>query len=140
MDVDTIEPGIDFVEAIQQAVGGCDVLIAVIGNRWLTSAHPKGKRRLEIAEDSVRIEVATALKRGIRVIPVLSASNVDNSRRGRQAGSRIRKPSEEFSRLPQGFCHEKQSSKGTVYIKISITGATRHPIMIFRKRRQSRKS
>jgi hypothetical protein len=71
MDVDTIEPGMDFVEAIEESVGSCDVLIAVIGTRWLNSSNPAGKRRLEIPEDSVRVEVSTALKRGIRVIPVL---------------------------------------------------------------------
>jgi TIR domain-containing protein len=71
MDVDTIEPGIDFVEAIEESVGSCDVLIAVIGTHWLNSSNPAGKRRLEIPEDSVRVEVSTALKRGIRVIPVL---------------------------------------------------------------------
>jgi len=71
MDVDTIEPGIDFVEAIEESVGSCDVLIAVIGTRWLNSSNPAGNRRLEIPEDSVRVEVSTALKRGIRVIPVL---------------------------------------------------------------------
>jgi hypothetical protein len=71
MDVDTIEPGIDFVEAIEESVGSCDVLIAVIGTRWLNSSNPAGKRRLEILEDSVRVEISTALKRGIRVIPVL---------------------------------------------------------------------
>ena len=71
MDVDTIEPGIDFVEAIEESVGSCDVLIAVIGNRWLTSSDRVGGRRLEKPEDSVRLEIATALKRRIRVIPVL---------------------------------------------------------------------
>jgi hypothetical protein len=71
MDVDTIEPGVDFVEAIEESVGSCDVLIAVIGNRWLTSSDEEGGRRLDNPEDSVRIEIVTALKRGIRVIPVL---------------------------------------------------------------------
>src|SRR5580658_7220056 len=71
MDVDTIEPGVDFVEAIEESVGSCDVLIAVIGTDWLTSSTRASKRRLEIAEDSVRVEIATALKRDIRVIPVL---------------------------------------------------------------------
>jgi TIR domain len=37
-DVDTIDPGVDFVEAIKEAVGACDVLIAIIGNRWLASS------------------------------------------------------------------------------------------------------
>ena len=71
MDVDTIEPGIDFVEAIEESVGSCDVLIAVIGTRWLNASNSSGKRRLEVLEDSVRVEISTALKRGIRVIPVL---------------------------------------------------------------------
>jgi len=71
MDVDTIEPGVDFVEAIEEVVGACDVLIAVIGTRWLTSSDRGGSRRLDIPEDIVRLEIATALKRGIRVVPVL---------------------------------------------------------------------
>jgi formylglycine-generating enzyme required for sulfatase activity len=68
MDVDTLEPGIDFVKALEESVGACDVLIAVIGKRWLGE---EGKRQLENPEDFVRIEIATALKRDIRVIPVL---------------------------------------------------------------------
>ena len=71
MDVDTIDPGVDFVEAVEEVVSACDVLIAVIGSRWLTSSDRTGKRRLDIAEDLVRLEIATALKRGIRVVPVL---------------------------------------------------------------------
>ena len=42
VDVD-MEPGIDFVEAIEQSVGFCDVLIAVIGNRWLISSEAEGR-------------------------------------------------------------------------------------------------
>ena len=71
MDVDTIEPGLDFVEAIQQAVGSCDALIAVIGKRWLDASDAAGHRRLDDPEDLVRLEIATALERGIRVLPVL---------------------------------------------------------------------
>ena len=71
MDVDTIDPGVDFVEAVEEVVSACDVLIAVIGNRWLTSSDRRGTRRLDIPEDLVRLEIATALKRGIRVVPVL---------------------------------------------------------------------
>jgi TIR domain len=71
MDVDNLDPGVDFVEAIEKSVGSCDVLIAVIGRRWLISSDEEGGRRLDNQEDFVRIEIATALKRGIRVIPVL---------------------------------------------------------------------
>src|SRR5262249_46634838 len=71
MDVDNLAPGVDFVKAIRKSVGACDVLISVIGKRWLTSSDEKRRRRLDNPEDFVRLEIATALKRDIRVIPVL---------------------------------------------------------------------
>ena len=71
MDIDTIEPGLDFVEAIEQAVGSCDALIALIGKHWLTITDDAGRRRLDNPEDFVRLEIAAALARDIRVIPAL---------------------------------------------------------------------
>jgi uncharacterized membrane protein YtjA (UPF0391 family) len=71
MDIDTIEPGLDFVEVIERAVASCDILIALIGRQWLTITDPSGQRRLDNPEDFVRLEIATALKRNIRVIPAL---------------------------------------------------------------------
>ena len=71
MDVDSLKPGIDFVKTIEERVGACDVLVAVIGKRWLSAADEEGRRRLDDPEDFVRVEVGTALKRGVRVIPVL---------------------------------------------------------------------
>jgi hypothetical protein len=71
MDVDSVDPGEDFVRTIEETVGSCDVLIAVIGKDWLTSCDQEGQRRFDNPEDFVRIEIATALKRDIRVIPVL---------------------------------------------------------------------
>ena len=71
MDVDNLDPGVDFFEAIETSVGSCDVLIAVIGKRWLLSSDEEGKPRLDNTDDFVRLEIATALKRNIRVIPVL---------------------------------------------------------------------
>src|SRR5690349_16640099 len=68
MDIDTIPPGVDFVQALQDAVSRCDLVLAVIGKRWLS---PTGRLRLQEPNDFVRLEVATALARGIRVIPVL---------------------------------------------------------------------
>jgi hypothetical protein len=72
IDVDNLTSGIDFVKAIEERVGTCDVLILVVGKRWLTATDEDGKRRLDNPEDFVRLEIATALKRGIRVIPVLA--------------------------------------------------------------------
>jgi len=71
MDIDTIEPGLDFVEVIEQAVGSCDALLALIGRQWLTLTDDDGQRRLDNPEDFVRLEIAAALVRNIRVIPVL---------------------------------------------------------------------
>jgi len=71
MDIDVIKPGVDFVEVLESAVSECDALIAVIGTRWLTVTDDAGKRRLDNPNDITRLEVATALDRKIRVIPVL---------------------------------------------------------------------
>jgi hypothetical protein len=71
IDVDNLDLGEDFVEAIETSVASCDVLVAVIGVRWLISADKEGRRRLDNSDDFVRLEIATALKRGVRVIPVL---------------------------------------------------------------------
>lgn len=66
------EPGVDFVDTLEDAVGSCSALLAVIGRNWLTVTDAKTeKRRLDNPWDWARIEVATALRRNIRVIPVL---------------------------------------------------------------------
>jgi hypothetical protein len=68
-DVETIQPGVDFVEAIEGALSSCSVMLAVIGRRWMGEAGEQN--RLQLANDWIRLELATALKRNIRVIPVL---------------------------------------------------------------------
>jgi formylglycine-generating enzyme required for sulfatase activity len=71
MDIDGIPLGVDFVKTIEKRVSECDMLIAVIGKDWLTFKDEQGVRRLDNPEDFVRMEIATALKREIRIIPVL---------------------------------------------------------------------
>ena len=71
MDVDVIEPGQDFVEVIENAVHSCDVVLAIIGSRWLDLVDNEGNRRLDLPKDFVRVEIVTALNSHIRVIPVL---------------------------------------------------------------------
>ncbi|MGI9384749.1 MAG: toll/interleukin-1 receptor domain-containing protein [Methyloligellaceae bacterium] len=71
MDVDAMVPGVDFVQEINRAVLGCDVLLAIIGRGWLSAEDKDGQRRLDNPGDFVRIEVATALENDIRVVPVL---------------------------------------------------------------------
>jgi hypothetical protein len=70
-DIDSLEPGLDFAEAIERAIESSEVLIAVIGKNWLTATDAAGQKRLENPDDYVRTEIATALKRKIRVIPLL---------------------------------------------------------------------
>ena len=70
MDVDAIKPGEDFRKVITQKVSTCQVLLAIIGPRWLDQEQ-WGQRRLEAPDDILRLEIAAALERGIRVIPIL---------------------------------------------------------------------
>jgi hypothetical protein len=71
-DVDTLEPGHDFVEAIETSVRECQVFLAIIGREWLDATDAAGRRRLDQPHDYVRREVAAALGHpGVRVIPVL---------------------------------------------------------------------
>lgn len=71
MDIDAIELGVNFREKIENAVGHCDVLIAMIGKQWLNIKNAQGQRRLDDPNDFVRLEILAALSRNIYVIPVL---------------------------------------------------------------------
>lgn len=71
MDIDRIEAGVDFVHEITQAIVASDVLLAMIGPHWLSAADAGGRRRLDQNNDFIRLEIAIALSRDIRVIPVL---------------------------------------------------------------------
>jgi tetratricopeptide (TPR) repeat protein len=71
MDVDHIPAGADFVEYLHSQVAACRVFLAVIGPNWLDAKDDDGRRRLDNPDDFVAIEIAAALSRDIRVIPVL---------------------------------------------------------------------
>ena len=71
MDVAAIDVGRDFRRAIDESIGTCGVLLAIIGPGWLEQRNEKGERRLDDPADFVRLETASALKRDIPVIPVL---------------------------------------------------------------------
>ena len=70
-DVDSIELGDDFVETITNAVGSCDILLALIGQEWLDIASADGTRRLDDPDDFVRLEIEAALERKVLLIPIL---------------------------------------------------------------------
>lgn len=71
LDVETIEAGIDFEDAINKALNSCKVLLAIIGPHWLSIKDDQGNPRLFKDHDFIRIEISAALERNIRVIPVL---------------------------------------------------------------------
>jgi hypothetical protein len=71
MDLD-MEPGVDFVEQINEAVASCRLLIAVLGPRWATVQDADGRRRLDDPADFIRVEIEAGLRReDVRVVPVL---------------------------------------------------------------------
>lgn len=70
-DIASIPLGVDLGEYVDRMVGTCDVLIAIIGSGWLEATDSEGKRRLDNSRDFVRIQLESALNRGIPVIPVL---------------------------------------------------------------------
>lgn len=71
IDIEKIEPGVDFTVAISRSLEACDVLLAIIGPNWKGLNTTTNKPRIQNADDWVRIEISTALKRNIRVVPVL---------------------------------------------------------------------
>ena len=73
MDVDAIEPGEDFIEILNEKVGGCHVFVAVIGKQWLNCMDETGRRRLDNPDDFVRLEITAAIDRNILIIPALVA-------------------------------------------------------------------
>ena len=70
MDIGTVAPGDDFIDAVNGAIQSCDALIAIIGKQWLTISDGTTPR-LKNPKDYVRLEISKALQRKIPVIPVL---------------------------------------------------------------------
>jgi hypothetical protein len=69
IDVD-MHAGANFRTVLEQRLAECKVMIVLIGPDWLNSRDEQGHRRLDNADDWVRLEIAHALRRNITVIPV----------------------------------------------------------------------
>ena len=67
-DIEDIPPGVDFRQVLEREVSSTDVMLVIIGQNWL---NRQNKGRLHEADDFVRFEIETALKREIPVIPLL---------------------------------------------------------------------
>jgi eukaryotic-like serine/threonine-protein kinase len=72
-DVDSIPLGQDFRGHLNSIVGDCAAVLAIIGPKWTDARNSAGQRRLEDADDFVRIELEAALARDVPVVPVLVA-------------------------------------------------------------------
>jgi hypothetical protein len=70
-DIEQIAPGQQFESAIDKAIQSSDVLVALIGRQWLRISDENGRRRIDDSRDFVHLEITAALKRKIKVIPVL---------------------------------------------------------------------
>lgn len=71
IDVDTIEKGRDFSVILNEHLGQVDVMLVLIGDRWLTAVDAEGNRRIDDPNDYVRRELNAALAGAVGVIPVL---------------------------------------------------------------------
>jgi len=69
-DIDNIPPGRDFREHIGASIDDCDVLMVVVGPRWM-GGERHAQPRIQSDTDYVRVEVEAALSRRIPVIPLL---------------------------------------------------------------------
>jgi len=70
IDVDNIPIGTDFREHIRKAFGDHDMLIAVVGQKWL-GPRKGGRTRIQEETDPVRVEIEMALQKGMPLVPVL---------------------------------------------------------------------
>lgn len=70
-DLDTLPHGLSFKSVIEAEIATCDVLVAVVGPKWLAATDELGRRRLDHDEDLVRLEIESALNRGVAVIIAL---------------------------------------------------------------------
>jgi hypothetical protein len=69
-DVDSMPLGVDFRQHLQQVLSRCGVVVVVIGNKWSGPKAKSRETRLDDPNDHLRLEIETALKRDIPVIPV----------------------------------------------------------------------
>lgn len=71
MDIDSLKAGDLFANTIEENLKNCAVMLVMMGPYWASLTDEQGARRIDNPGDYPRMEVAAALKRGIRVIPVL---------------------------------------------------------------------
>ncbi|MEQ1715982.1 MAG: toll/interleukin-1 receptor domain-containing protein [Hyphomicrobium sp.] len=71
LDFDSIPPGFDFRNYIENVMQQCAVVLAIIGPGWRIASDADGCRYVDDPKDMVGFELGLALRLGVRVIPVL---------------------------------------------------------------------
>jgi hypothetical protein len=71
LDIDSIEAGTDFATEILRALQSCDVMLVIIGPKWLELSDESGGRRLDDPMDYLRMEVESSLHHLKPIIPVI---------------------------------------------------------------------
>lgn len=72
LDCESIPAGADFVAELVRRVRSAQVVLAVIGPRWLAIDESTGRRRIDDPGDWIRRELVEAFTHGVRVVPVLT--------------------------------------------------------------------
>jgi hypothetical protein len=68
-DIDNIPLGVDFRTHVNKVIGDCDVVLAIVGRRWV--GRRGGQSRIHDAVDPVRLEIEAALAGNIPIVPLL---------------------------------------------------------------------
>jgi small GTP-binding protein len=71
MDIEGIGPGEDYAAAIRTRIASSQLVLVIIGPRWVQVTDGRGRPRLKQPDDLVAAEVATAISKGVQVVPVL---------------------------------------------------------------------
>lgn len=71
-DIESIPPGANYVDVLNEATAECNVMLVMIGPQWVSMTDAQGRQRLTVPDDWTRIEVERGLaNKDILVIPVL---------------------------------------------------------------------
>lgn len=71
MDVDSLRPGVDFLQGVRDAIRTSAVVLVLIGDSWVDARDDRSRRRLDDPDDNVRMEVEYALQLRRPMLPVL---------------------------------------------------------------------
>lgn len=74
MDVNSIAPGQTWPTRIRDQLDSATLVLALIGKKWFRARDEWGRRRIDSPDDWVALEIKTALKKGVPVVPVIIGS------------------------------------------------------------------